>query len=72
MCIRDRHSPVDIQKPAVNRLGKIAAKGGAPDKEITADQRKQSNNILNKYEMRNRKTLSKCWFTSIQIGMIKG
>ena len=50
MCIRDRYSPVDLQKPAVNRLDKIAANGGAPDKEITDWQRKQIINILNKYE----------------------
>ena len=44
----DRCRPVDIQKPAVNRIYKIAANGGAPDKEITDGQRKQLNNILNK------------------------
>ena len=32
----DRCSPVDIQKPADNRIDKIAGNGGAPDKEITA------------------------------------
>ena len=50
MCIRDRYSPVDIQKPAGNRLDKIAAEGGAPDKEVTDGQRKHLNNLLNKYE----------------------
>ena len=46
----DRYSPVDIQEPAGNRIDKIAAKGGAPDKEITDGQRKHLNNLLNKYE----------------------
>ena len=53
----DRCSPIDIQKPADNPTDKIADNGGAPDEEITAVQRKQSNNILNKYEKRNRENL---------------
>ena len=46
----DRCRPGDIQKPVVSRLDKIAANGRAHDKEITDGQRKQLNNILNKYE----------------------
>ena len=55
--IDQRERNVNIQKPAGNRIDKIAGNGGVPDKEITADQRKQSNNSLNKYEKRNRENL---------------
>ena len=40
---------VYLQKPAVNRVDKIASNGEAPGSKIAANQQKQLNNILNKY-----------------------
>ena len=55
--------------PAVNRVDKIASNGQATGSKITADQQKQLNNILNKYEsiFKNKHTITNVYEHKIQV-----